>query len=71
MTDHTEPTQILNVTFPYNTVIGLTSGSASGRAVVLALDAIHDQLCVIANLLRDLTTAVQPAASEPTPEEPR
>lgn len=39
--------------FPWNEVIDLTSYGSDQRAVVISLSAIHEQLCVIADLLRE------------------
>jgi hypothetical protein len=39
-----------NTTFPWNDMIELTSDS--NRGVGIALSSVHDQLCVIADLLR-------------------
>jgi hypothetical protein len=41
-----------NVEFPWNDLIDMTGGGSEQRPVIVALNAIHDQLCVVADLLR-------------------
>lgn len=39
--------------FPFNTLIDMTSYGQEARPICIALSAIHDQLCVLASLLRE------------------
>lgn len=46
-----------NSAFPWNTMIDLTNDDS--RGVGISLSAVHDQLCVNADLLRELIGEVR------------